>query len=199
MPNEGGIEQDPDLDLIAALQGGDDSALEGLMARHKDTLFRFIHRHVPNQADAVELTQDAFVRVYFKVGQFHAGSKFSTWLYSIALNLCRDYAKSQRYRQSVMTDSLSRRGTDGEEADRDLSARIGTPAENLQASEKLAWLERGISQLPFELRTALVLTAVDQRSQQEAAGLLKTTVKTVETRVYRARQQLSRFLREAGF
>lgn len=200
MPNEGGPKQDPDLELISALQRGDDSALDEIMARYKEPVFRFIQRHVPNHADALELTQDTFVRVYTKCAQFRAGSKFSTWLYSIALNLCRDFGKSLRYRQSAITDSLNR-GEPGaqEEPDRDLFARSSTPADDLQMREKIACLERGIARLPFDLRTALILNVLEQRPQAEVASILKTTAKTVETRVYRARHMLSDFLRKAGF
>jgi RNA polymerase sigma factor (sigma-70 family) len=200
MPNDSGTDSDPDLKLISALQRGDDSALDGLMARYKEPIFRFIQRHVPNHADALELTQDVFLRVYTKCGQFRAGSKFSTWLFAIALNLCRDHAKTQRYKQAIVTDSLSRKGVDGEEeTDRDLPGTGGTPADDLQMTEKMAWVQRGIARLPFDLRTALILNVVEQRSQAEVASLLKTTAKTVETRVYRARHMLSDFLRKAGF
>jgi RNA polymerase sigma-70 factor (ECF subfamily) len=196
---DGMEEPDPDLELVVALQGGDDSALNGLMERHQEALFRFIHRHVLIQADAVELTQEAFVRVYFNVAKFRPDAKFSTWLYRIALNLCRDYAKSRRYRELAVTDSLSPPENDAEEADHDLPSSARTPAEDAQAGEKLAALERGIAQLPHDLRSALVLTVFEQRSQQESAELLKTTPKTVETRVYRARQFLRSWLSKAGF
>lgn len=189
---------DPDLDLVRALQRGDDSALDHLMGRHKEPLFRFVHRYVLNEVDAVELTQETFVRAYFAIHQFKPSAKFSTWLYRIALNLCRDYAKSRRSKQSSVTDSLSDRD-DNREEDRELPAGTKTPSEEALAAEQLAAVEKAIAQLPHDLRAPLVLTALEQRSHQECAELLKTTPKAIETRVYRARKLLGELLRKAGF
>ena len=104
---------DPDLDLVKALAGGDDSALDGLLARYEQPIFHFINRHVCNEADARDLAQEVFVRLHFNIAKFKPAAKFSTWLYQIALNLCRDHAKSRNTRQSAVTESLSAR--EGEE------------------------------------------------------------------------------------
>src|SRR6266480_1425867 len=98
--------EDADLALVRALEAGDDQAFGALMDRHQKGLFRFIFRHIPNEADALELTQTAFVRVYFNIGKFRPTAKFITWLYRIALNLCRDHTRSQAYRYSSQTISI---------------------------------------------------------------------------------------------
>src|SRR5260221_9952922 len=100
-------EPDPDLELVRSLAGGDELALDALMARYEEPIFHFLYRHVLNEADAHDLAQEVFVRLYFNIGKFKPKAKFSTWLYQIALNLCRDHAKSKRTRQSAITDSLS--------------------------------------------------------------------------------------------
>jgi len=82
--------EDPDLSLVQALKAGRDQALNALMDRHRKGLFHFVFRHIPNEADALELTAEAFVRAYFNIGRFRPSAKFVTWLYRIALNLCRD-------------------------------------------------------------------------------------------------------------
>src|ERR1700704_172955 len=97
--------EDPDLALVRALQAGEDRALETLIHRHQEGVFRFVFRHIPNEADAIELTQEAFVRAYFNIEKFRPSAMFVTWLYHIALNLCRDYARSQAYRYSSQTIS----------------------------------------------------------------------------------------------
>lgn len=190
---------DADLGLVRALQSGDDSALEALMTRHQDALFRFIRGYVRNDADATELTQETFVRVYFHIGRFKPSARFAAWLYRIALNLCRDHAKSSRTRRAAVTDSLSVDQEAGGPADRELSASVNTPAEALAVNEKLRALDRAIARLPHDLRAALSLAVFEQRSHQEAADLLGTTPKTVETRVYRARKVLARSMSRAGF
>ena len=84
-------EEDSDLALVQALQDGKDGTLNELMDRHREGLFRFVSRHVGNQTDALELTMETFVRAYFNIGKFRPKAKFATWLYQIALNLCRDH------------------------------------------------------------------------------------------------------------
>lgn len=190
---------DADLALVRALQSGDDSALDLLIERHQEALFRFIRGYVQNEADAIELAQETFVRAYFNIGRFKPTAKFATWLYRIALNLCRDHAKSSRMRNAARTDSLSSDEESAAGAQRDLPAPGETPAESALTSEKMAALDRAIAQLPHDLRTALVMTVLEQRSQQGCAELLETTPKTIETRIYRARKLLLNFMAKAGF
>lgn len=190
---------DADLPLVRALQSGDESALEALMTRYQDGLFRFIRGYVLNEADATDLTQETFVRVYFNIGRFKPTAKFATWLYRIALNLCRDHAKSRRVRYSTVTDSLSAPDVADGAWEQELPAVGKTPAETLAVSEKMRALDGAIAQLPHDLRAALSLSVLEQRSHQECAELLGTTAKGVETRVYRARKLLVGLMRKAGF
>src|SRR5260370_19055672 len=86
--------EDPDLALVRALQAGEDRALETLIQRHQEGVFRFVFRHISSEAAAIELTQGAFVRAYFSIGKFRPTAKFVIWLYPITLNLCRDTSSS---------------------------------------------------------------------------------------------------------
>ena len=195
----GAAEPDPDLELVQALAGGDEAALTGLMDRYEEPIFHFVHRHVLNNEDARELAQEVFVRLFFNAAKFKPEAKFSTWLYQIALNLCRDHVKSRRTRQAAQTDSLTEREDDEEHPAGDVAVENRTPSDAAQAREKLAALDDGMAALPHDLRTALVLTTLEQRSHQECATLLKTTPKAIETRVYRARKFLMEWMSKAGF
>ena len=192
-------EPDPDLELVEALAGGNESALTGLMNRYEKPIFHFIYRHIPSDEDARELAQEVFVRLFFNVGKFKPDAKFSTWLYQIALNLCRDHVKSQRTRQAAHTESLSARDDDDENPACDVAVENRTPSDEAQARERLTAVGEGMAALPHDLRTALVLTTLEQRSHQECATLLKITPKAVETRVYRARKLLLEWMSKAGF
>jgi RNA polymerase sigma factor (sigma-70 family) len=194
-----GDASDPDLELVEALAGGADSALDELMTRYEEPIFHFVYRHVFNEADARELAQEVFVRAYFNIGKFKPQAKFATWLYQIALNLCRDHTKSRRARQASLTDSLSAREDAEEHRSHDVAVERRTPADEALTHEKLTVLEAGMAALPHDLRTALVLTSIEQHSHQECAELLKITPKAVETRVYRARKFLLEWLGKAGF
>jgi RNA polymerase sigma-70 factor, ECF subfamily len=88
-------QEDPDLGSVRALKAGQDQALNALLDRHRKGVFHFVFRHIPNEADALELTTEVFVRAYFNIERFQPTAKFVTWLYQIALNLCRDHSKVQ--------------------------------------------------------------------------------------------------------
>ena len=189
---------DPDLSLIQELQRGNDGALDELMQRHKEPLFRFIYRYVLSEEEARDLLQETFVRVYFKRDQFRPSARFSTWLYRIALNLCRDHARSRAGKQERLTESLVIRSEEGEERERDITAKSANPTEIAQTNEALLQLERAIQTLPHDLKAVLILVALENRPQKECADLLGITVKAVETRVYRARKLLAERLSSSG-
>jgi len=106
--------EDSDLALVRALQAGDDRAFDELLRRHTDALYRFVRRYVESDADAEDLTQEAFVRAYFGVRDFGSRAKFLTWLFRIAHNLCIDFLRSRRFlRKPFSVDEPDRLKTDG--------------------------------------------------------------------------------------
>jgi RNA polymerase sigma-70 factor (ECF subfamily) len=181
---------DPDLSLWQELQQGNDSALDALMERHSGGLFNFIYRYVLNEQDARDLLQETFVRAYFKRHQFQPRAKISTWLYRIALNLCRDHARSRSTKEGKLTESLIIRSEDGEEREREVAGKTANPSDTAQSKEALGLLERTIHALPDDLKAAFILAILEDRPQKECAELLGITIKAVETRVYRARKIL---------
>ena len=144
-------QEDPDLALVQALQNGEDRSLNELMDRHKEGLFRFLLRQVRNEADASELTMEAFARAYFNISKFQPKAKFSTWLYRIALNLCRDHLKSRAYQYSLQTVSFDAPSEDKDNPDILLATDRG-PDRSTARREELVALEQAIKELPEELR-----------------------------------------------
>lgn len=194
----GTSEPDPDLGLLKSLVDGDDSALTNLMDQYEKPIFHFIYRHVLNENDARDLAQEVFVKLFFNAAKFRPEAKFSTWLYQIALNLCLDHFKSRRMRQAARTDSRDTQEIDDYSV-KETAVNQRTPSDEALAREKLTALNDGIAALPHDLRSALILTTLEQRSHLEAATLLKTTPKAVETRVYRARKFLVTWMTKTGF
>jgi RNA polymerase sigma factor CnrH len=190
--------EDPDLILVQALQVGKDQALDALMDRHREGLFRFVLRHVHNEADALELAMETFVRAYFNIGKFRPAAKFTTWLYHIALNLCRDHLRSRAYRDSLQTASFDVPAREGEDPDLLLATDRG-PDQKADRREELIALEKAISELPEDLKTAFTLTALEDRPQAETAELLGISLKAVEMKVYRARRLLLEKMSKMGF
>jgi RNA polymerase sigma factor (sigma-70 family) len=164
-------QEDPDLSFVMALKAGQDQALNALMDRHREGLFRFVLRYVHNEADALELAMETFVRAYFNIGKFRPSAKFVTWLYQIALNLCRDHSKSRAYQYSLQTVSADAPTEEGEQPEQ-LLARHRDPLKETEGREELSALEKAIGELPEDLKNPLFLTALEGYSQAEAAELL---------------------------
>jgi RNA polymerase sigma-70 factor (ECF subfamily) len=191
-------QEDPDLSFVMALKAGQDQALNALMDRHREGLFRFVLRHVHNEADALELAMETFVRAYFNIGRFRPSAKFVTWLYQIALNLCRDHSKSRAYQYSLQTVSADAPAEEGEQQEQ-LLARDRDPLKETEGREELSALEKAIGELPEDLKNSLILTALEGHSQAEAAALLGISQKAVEMKVYRARKLLLEKMSKIGF
>jgi RNA polymerase sigma-70 factor (ECF subfamily) len=183
---------DPDLPLIEALQGGDDSALNELIDRHRPALHRFVFRYLRNEAATEDVVQETFVRVYFKAGKYKPkSSAVKTWIYAIALNLCRDqFRRVARRRGDVSMDAPPKEGA----ARTEIEDRAPLPSARASEADRFAQLQRAIDQLPEKLREALLLFAIEQRSQQEVAEILAISPKAVETRVYHAKEKLRHLL-----
>jgi len=181
----------PDLPLIAAIQAGDDSALVELIERHREPLFRFVYRYLHDETQARDIVQETFVRAYFKTAQFKPHSLVKTWLYTIALNLCRD--QGRRLARRVTDISLNALLSDGQ-----LPPGLAdtAPGPDIQArqNDRFVTLQRAIDQLPHKLKAALVLFSLEGYSQKEVAEMLETTPKTIELRVAHAREKLRRTL-----
>jgi RNA polymerase sigma factor (sigma-70 family) len=190
--------EDPDLGLVRALQAGEERALNTLIERHHEGLYRFVFRHIANEDDAIELTQKAFVRAYLNIQKFRPTAKFVTWLYHIALNLCRDYARSPAYRHLSKTISTDL-SVEGSERQRPLISNLLGPDKQTQDREKLRAVVEAISELPQDLKNPLILTALEGYSHADAAELLGISPKAVEMKVYRARKLLLKKMGEMGF
>jgi RNA polymerase sigma factor (sigma-70 family) len=191
-------QEDPDLTLVQALKVGEDQALNALMDRHREGLFRFVLRHVHNEADAVELAMETFVRAYFNIEKFRPAARFATWLYHIALNLCRDHLRSRAYQDSLQTVSFDAPTEEGGDPSL-LPATEGRPDQKTDRLEELIALEKAISELPEDFKSAFILTTLEDRSQAEVAELLGISPKAVEMRVYRARKLLLEKMSKMGF
>src|SRR3984957_19181246 len=96
------MEADPDAELMLRLKNGEDSILNELMSRWQQSLVAFIYRYIGHEADALDLAQETFVRVYETRRRYTVQGKFSTWLFTIAANLCRNHLRWRlRRRQPV--------------------------------------------------------------------------------------------------
>ena len=173
---------------MARLVGGHDAALNALMERHAAGVFHFLCRMLGNEDDANDLAQDTFVRVYRARESYNPAQKFSTWLFTIAANLARNQLRwrSRHPNVSLEAESESTEQTLGDT----LPAATSTPHQAADEAERVQRVRAAVQALPGDLREAIVLCEWEDLPVAEAATVLSTTPKAVESRLYRARKLL---------
>ena len=180
--------EEQDAQDMARLAGGHDAALNDLMERHAERLFHYLVRSLQGEADAADVAQETFVRVYQNRVKFDPQQKFSTWLYAIASNLVRDRYRWRSRHQQVSLDAENEQT--GSNLKDTLQASEPLPDQTAQAEERADEVRNAVAALPEELKQPLILALYQDLPQAEIATILKCSVKAVETRIHRARQQL---------
>jgi RNA polymerase sigma-70 factor (ECF subfamily) len=178
-----------DFALVRAAQRGDRNAFGVLVSRHAASILSVTSRMLGPGADAEDAAQDAFVAAYKALPEFRFVSKFSTWLYRIAVNKCKDALKARRPNLIALADeAVAADGAPWEPADEE------TPHHELEQIE-LAWeLDQGIQALPHLYRESFVLKHVEGLEYDEMSAILGVHRDTLKMRVYKARTLLCRSL-----
>jgi len=187
-----------DTDLMLRLRQGDDLALNALMREWQTPLLRFIYRYIGDESEALDLAQETFVRVYQNRGSYRPGSRFSSWLYTIASNLCRNHLRWERRHPAV---SLTQDADEGESPSAGMDALPGngaTPAVLAEQNDTARCVRECIQALPHDLKTVILLFEYEALSYAEIAEILGCSAKAVETRLYRARKLLHDALEKLG-
>lgn len=176
---------------MARLCAGHDEALNALMDRHGERLFHYLLRQLNNEADAADLAQETFVRVYHHRARFDPAQKFSTWLYTIATNLVRDRFRWHQRHPQVSLDA--EREETGAMVDT-LPDPAASAGDQMAAEERAVEVRKAIQSLPDDLRAPLILSEYEGLSHAEIGTVLNCSAKAVETRLYRARNHLRKRL-----
>ena len=172
------------------LQAGDDLALNEIMGRWKQPTVSYLLRLLGNHEDALDLTMETFVRVYESRHRYAPSARFSRWLFTIATNLARNHARWKTRHPEVTLE------TDEDEAsplDYLTDDRLGA-AQQLETRERAKAVQKAITDLPSDLRTATLLFEYEGLSHAEIASIEGCSAKAIETRLYRARQFLEQKL-----
>lgn len=185
-------------ELMSALKAGRQSALSELVGLWEAPLLRFVYRYVQNEAEARDLVQETFVRVFLSRERFREGSSFVTWAFTIAANLCRNH---QRWLGRHPTVPMENSDEEGNEYGERLASPGDSPDRSAQRMEQLQALKTAIAGLPHDLRTVLLLFEYEQMSYREIAQVVGCSERGVESRLLRARSKLRKelqFLLETG-
>lgn len=181
-----------DRELVQRVQRGDKAAFDLLVLKYQHKIIKLVSRFVREPSDALDVTQDAFIKAYRALPNFRGDSAFYTWLYRIATNTAKNHLTSQRRRVSDV-------GIDGEEMnsrEQDLGLDdLATPYNILAKDEVERTVFETIDSLPDDLRTALTLREFDGLSYEEIAEVMECPVGTVRSRIFRAREAIGEKLR----
>jgi RNA polymerase sigma-70 factor (ECF subfamily) len=172
------------------LAAGQNHALNDLMARHAVPLVQFLFRLLDNEADAEDLAQETFARVYRHRTRYNPARKFTTWLYSIAANLARNELR-RRTRHNAF--SLHDNGTGQELAGLAVAKEID-PGSAAETRERFLAVVAAVRSLPEDLREVVVLCEWEGFSAADAAEVLASSNRAIESRLYRARKLLRALL-----
>ncbi len=180
-----------DEELIEACRAGEASAFDVLVARWEDKIRGAAWRVLGSEEEARDVAQETFLRAYRGIDGFKREARFSSWLYQIAVNLCRDRLRRRRTRTSVSLDELEQSGSVLVEG------RPGAQ-EQLLAEDLASAVRRAIDALPAEQREVVILKEDQDLTFLEIAQVLAVPVSTVKTRLYRGLGQLRLRLQSEG-
>ena len=168
-----------DEELVARSKTGDTESFNQLVKRWERPIFALAYRTLGREEDARDVTQETFLRAFRALGGFKGDAKFSSWLYRIALNLCRDWIRKDRRAPMVAVP-------DGVEVE-----QLAVDRQPVQSVEDLAAraelgrvVAKAMERLPAEQRQAIILKEYHGLTFQEIADLMKCPLSTVKTRVY---------------
>jgi RNA polymerase sigma-70 factor, ECF subfamily len=176
-----------DTQLVARSLKQDHEAFGQLIDRHAPVIVNLAYRMVGNRAEAEDLAQEAFLTAFKALSTFRADSKFSTWLYRIAANKCKDWLRARR-------PGLGPQDIDIDETLDLHVAEQRTPERLLSQQQVADTLDKAIQRLPPLYREAFVLKHVEGLSYEEMEQILGVSGDTLKMRVYKGRLQLSREL-----
>jgi RNA polymerase sigma factor (sigma-70 family) len=179
-PSGDTIQQMTDEQIIGRVRGGETRFFEELVRRHEDAVFAMALRFIGERGDAEDVAQEVFLRVYRSLDGFKGDAKFSTWLYRITFNMCTDWLRRNR---------SSRRAAGIEEAGDVVDGRVDLE-EGLLDEEERRRVRRALDGLEEKYRSVVLLLYYQKMSYDQIAEVLGMPLKTVETRLYRARKML---------
>ncbi len=185
--------------LIQSAQQGSETAFEALLTRYETTVFRYVYTILGNRADAEDVTQEVFIKLWRTLPRYRFHASFSTYLTRIARNAAHDFLRAHRKDRHII--SLYAEDDDGEEQalllpDPDPAS---DPVSWYLTEENVARLHDAMLQLPDEMREVLMLRAGHGHSYEEIAAMLSISEGTVKSRLHRAKKYLRKILENGNF
>jgi RNA polymerase sigma-70 factor (ECF subfamily) len=180
-----------DAALVRDAQKGDMEAFEELVARHRDKLYARAFSMMRNEQEAIDLSQEAWVKGWQRLNQFHGDSSFATWMTRIVINLCLDQLrKNKRHR----AESIEEMDEESGGVERQMPVVVVNPTERLERGELRQRIDKALGQLSEEHRTVLMLHEFEEMEYKEIAKTVGCSIGTVMSRLFYARRKLAALL-----
>ncbi len=184
----------PDEVLVQKAKNGNLDAFDELVRRYEGKIYGLAYRFMGSHADASDLAQDTFIRVYQALAGFRGDAAFSTWLYRIAANICRDELRKRQRRRSVSIDEM----IDASPANVPAASGSYSPEETVQRREVQRQVQFCLNELSDDHRLILVMREIQGLSYDEIASILQCSMGTVKSRISRARSALKDKMSKQG-
>ena len=182
---------DRDAELISAVQAGDVAAFDKLVLKHKDKLFNMVFWFLGDYQEANDCAQEIFIKIFKSIKKFRFESAFSTWLYRIAMNTCKNRIKSSAYRWKKRTVSIEHpKSSKNGNPFHDIENGSPSPANELEKKERLMLIQNAINSLSEAQNQMVVLRDIQGLSYQEIADITGLSLGTVKSRLARGRLEL---------
>lgn len=178
--------------LVKKAVNGDNSAFEALMEEHMGIIYNIALRMAANQDDAEDMTQEIMIKIFRSLGSFKGNSKFSTWIYRVAVNTCLDELKKKKNKKHLSLDAEIS-GDDGE-SQIEIKDDSPSPEKLAEQNELRDMVASAVKLLSDEHRAVIVLRDIRGMSYSEIAEILGCSDGTVKSRISRARAQLKMIL-----
>lgn len=183
-----------DLEIIDRVLAGDIQAFSAIIEKYQNMVFRYVYSQFNNYDEAMDITQEIFIMVIEALPGFRKESKFSTWLYSIMVNYCKNQRKKQS-RYSTVPLNIVR---DDNEYDIQIPDERENPEEQVIRDESLRIIKEEIQLLPDDYREILVMRDVQGMSYNDISDILDIGLSNVKVRIHRGRELLKNRLHERG-
>lgn len=194
MPSKEGIDtvKVTDEQLILRFQEGDTDAYTEIVNRYKNRLTNFVYRYVGNFDECEDVVQDTFVKVYVSKHLYKEIAKFSTWIYTIAINLAKTKAiKKQKYKVFSLSEAY-----DDEDKDFDIRDESFLPDSDANAMIQNKHIQKALDSIKEEYRRLVILRDVEDFSYEEICDMTGLPMGTVKSRINRGREKLQILLKD---
>jgi len=185
---------DEDIKLMLEFKAGGRQAFDRLVDKYQKPIINFVYRFTGSRADAEDLAQETFIKVYNAAANYVPSAKFTTWLYRIASNISIDYLRKRKTSGNPASLDEQLETEDGKVQQRAADEKIRPVDSAMESEETEKQVQAALQSLPENQRAAIILKIYEDRPYSEIAAMIGVSISSVESLLFRARQELKKKL-----